>query len=161
MKKSFVTYVCLLLTGLMLYSCKPSDEKLQQQVQTALAATPGITSEVKDGIVTLTGTVASEEVKTAAETAVNAIKGIKSVADNIQVEVPVADNSALSINPDQVLTQTITSALNVAGFSSVSAAVADGIVTLTGSAKRVDLKKIMQIANDAKPKQVLNKLTLN
>jgi len=139
----------------MFNSCKPSDAKLQQQVTTALSAVDSsVSAAVKGGVATLTGTVSSEDAKTAANTAVAAIKGIKSVTNNIEVELPVV------INPDQTLTNVITSALIAAGFTGVKLAVDDGVVTLTGDAKKADLVKIMQIANDAKPKKVINNLNL-
>jgi len=139
----------------MFYSCKPSDEKLQKQVETVLsAAQSSVNGAVKDGVVTLTGTVESEEAKAAAESAVKAIKDIKSVTNNIEVKLPVV------INPDEVLSTTITTALTAAGYKDVKLAVDGGVVTLTGEAKKADLQKIMQIANEAQPKQVINQLKL-
>lgn len=155
MKRSVLVYVCALLTGVMLYSCKPSDDKLQKAVETALTtANSAVNSTVKDGVVTLSGTVDSEEAKAAAEQAVKAVKDIKSVANNIEVKLPVV------INPDETLTTAVNSALSAAGFSGVTVAVKDGEVTLTGDAKKADLAKIMQAANEAKPKKVNNQLTI-
>jgi len=155
MKRLVLVLTCALLCGAMFYSCKPSDEKLQQQVNTALSvANSPASATVKDGVATLTGTVTSDDAKAAAESAISAIKGIKSVMNNIEVKIPVV------INPDQTLTTAISTALAAAGFNSVKLAVDNGVVTLTGDAKKADLVKIMQIANDAKPKQVINNLNV-
>jgi osmotically-inducible protein OsmY len=155
MKKLVLILTCALLSGAMFYSCKPSDEKLQKQVETVLSAVQSsVSGTVKDGVVTLTGIVDSEEAKTAAEVAVKAIKDIKSVTNNIEVKLPVV------INPDEVLSTTITAALAAAGFNDVKLAVDSGVVTLTGEAKKADLQKIMQIANETQPKKVLNQLKL-
>lgn len=155
MKKLVLIFTCVLLSGTAFYSCKPGDKKLQTQVETVLSAVQSsISGTVKDGVVTLNGTVDSQATKIAAETAVKAIKGIKSVTNNIEVKLPVV------INPDEALTVTITKALTAAGFNGVKPAIADGVVTLTGEAKRADLQKIMQIANEAQPKKVLNQLKL-
>jgi len=155
MKKSVLFYLCAILMGVMLYSCKPSDEKLQKQVETVLAATQEkVNSTVKDGVVTLTGTVESEEAKTAIETAVKAVKDLKGVTNNVEIKLPVV------INPDETLVNTINAGLTAAGFKDVVLAVDSGVVTLTGEAKRVDLEKIMQIANEASPKKVINQLKL-
>ncbi|MDR0824740.1 MAG: BON domain-containing protein [Prevotella sp.] len=155
MKKLIFILTCILLSGTIFYSCKPSDEKLQKQVETVLAAAQSsVTGTVKNGVVTLAGTVDSDEAKTAAEIVVKAVKGIKSITNNIEVKLPVV------INPDEILSTTITTALTAAGFKDVKLAVDSGVVTLTGDAKRADLKKIMEIANKAQPKKVLNHLKL-
>ncbi|NDV95632.1 BON domain-containing protein [Dysgonomonas sp. 521] len=155
MKRLVLILTCALLSSAMFYSCKPSDEKLQKQVETVLsAAQSSVTGTVKDGVVTLNGTVDSDEAKAAAEVAVKAIKDIKSVTNNIEVKLPVV------INPDEVLTTAITTALTAAGFKDVKLTVSEGVVTLTGDAKKADLQKIMEIANSAQPKKVLNQLKL-
>lgn len=150
--------VLVLLLGVMLFSCKPSDEKLQTAVQTALtAAGSNATSSVKEGVVTLSGTVDSEAAKIAAETAVKAVKDIKSVSNNIEVKVPQAP---VVINNDEVLTTAINAAITAGGFSDITVSVKDGEVTLNGDAKKADLAKIMQIANEAKPAKVINNLNI-
>lgn len=150
--------VLVLLLGVMLFSCKPSDEKLQTAVQTALtAAGSNVSSSVKEGVVTLSGTVDSEAAKIAAETAVKAVKDIKSISNNIEVKVPQAP---VVINNDEVLTTAINAAITAGGFSDVTVSVKDGEVTLNGDAKKADLAKIMQIANEAKPAKVINNLNI-
>lgn len=155
-KKSVLIYLCSLLAVFFVTSCKPSDSKLQQQVETALSvAYPGISAAVKDGVVTLTGTVENAEIKTAAETVVKAIKDIKSVANNITVTPP-----PVKINPDVEISNIISAALKAGGFSDIVVAVNDGEVTLSGDVKRADLQKVMQIANESNPKKVINQLTI-
>ena len=157
MKKLVLFLTCAFLCGAVFTSCKPSDEKLQQQVVSTLSAVnSAVSGTVKDGVATLSGTVNSEDAKTAAEAAVKVIKDIKSVTNNIKVVLPAPP---VVINPDDTLSTAITTALTAAGFSDVKTAVADGVVTLTGTAKKADFQKIMQIANESKPKQVINKLT--
>lgn len=155
MKRLVLILTCALLSSAVFYSCKPNDEKLQEQVETVLSTVPSsVTGTVKDGVVTLTGIVDSEEAKAAAEAAIKTVKDIKSVTNNIEVKLPVV------INPDEILSTTISTALTAAGFKDVSLAVDSGVVTLTGEAKKTDLQKIMQIANEAQPKKVLNQLKL-
>lgn len=152
----FVLLSVLLLGGL--YSCKPNDQKLQKEVETVLtSAYQGISSTVKDGVATIQGVVESDEAKAAIEKAISAVKGVKSVVNNISVKKP---EPPVTINPDEVLTTTITNALSVAGYKGVNVAVADGEVTLTGDLAKSDLTKVMQIANEAKPKKVINQLNL-
>ena len=145
----------VLFAAIAFSSCKPSDEQLQKQVTTVVS--PAISSEVKKGEVTLSGIVNSDDAKAAAETAAKAVKGVKSVVNNIQVQLP-----APVISPDQAL-QTAISATVAAGgaaFSQVVVAVQDSVVSLTGDIKKADLQKVMQIVNGLQPKKVVNSLTI-
>jgi osmotically-inducible protein OsmY len=150
----------VLFAGIAFNSCKPSDEKLQQEIVAGLTALPSsISSEVKKGEVTLSGIVDSDELKADAGRIVSAIKGVKSVVNNIEVKRPEPEPI---INSDSVLKSTISSAISVAGdaFKKVVVDVKEGEVTLTGDVKKVDLQKIMQIVNEAKPKKVHNLLNV-
>lgn len=145
-----------------MFSCKPKDQDLQKSVQTVLSTTTkGVESSVKDGVLTLTGVVDSQEAKAAAETAVKSVKDIKSVVNNIEVKAPVVETPAVTINADDTLKALITTGLTAGGFNSIMANVKDGVVTLTGDVKRADLAKVMQIANEASPKKVINELKIN
>ncbi|MDH6305020.1 hyperosmotically inducible protein [Parabacteroides sp. PF5-5] len=155
-KKTVLVCLCSLFAVCFLGSCKPSDAKLQQQVETVLtAAYPTVSAVVKDGVVTLTGAVESDEIKAGAEAVAKAVKDIKSVANNITVTPPV-----VKINPDVEISQLISTALSAAGFAGINVAVQEGEVTLTGDVKRADLQKVMQVANESNPKKVINQLTI-
>lgn len=123
-------FVMAAALAIALPSCKskPSDADIQTQVQTAIAATPGVSADVQDGVVTLSGLVGSDEEKTAVETAVNNLKdaGVKSVVDNIEVEAPAAP-AAAATDP---LTQGVADATK--DFPGITATVADGVITVTG-----------------------------
>lgn len=151
---------CCLFAGLFLFACKPNDSKLQQAVTEKLMATPGVSATVKDGVVTLNGEVTDDTAKQTAEDAAKNVKGVKSVTNNITVQVPVPTPPPVSINPDEVLKTTLDSTYKAAGYSGITVSVMDGVVTLEGKAKKSDLRKIMQAAQEAKPKKVNNKLTL-
>lgn len=112
---------------LLLAGCKPKDADIKAAVDTAIATVSGVTADVKDGLVTLSGTVASETSKTAAEAAAKAVKGVKRVSNNISVAVP-------QISGDDVLTTSVKTAL--AAFADIQAAVKDSIITLTGKVKK-------------------------
>ena len=146
------TIFLLLTAGIFtLYACKPKDADIQKAVETALSSMDGISSSVSEGVVTLTGTVASEEAKNAAETALKAIKGVKSISNNIQVVVPV-------ISGDNVLTEGLKTAL--AAFTGVTGTVKDSVVTLSGEIARADLQKVIQAVQALRPKKVENQLTI-
>ena len=159
MKYRSLLMACLMFAGVCLFACKPNDSKLQQAVNEKLSTSPGVSATVQDGVVTLSGEVMDETTRQTAEDAVKNVKGVTAVNNNITVQAPIP-SPPVSINPDDVLKQTLDSAYSAAGYSGVTVSVANGEVTLEGTAKRSDLRKIMQVAQEAKPKKVNNKLTL-
>jgi hypothetical protein len=83
-----------LMAGMMflavcLFACQPSDSNVQQAVNEKLTATPGVSAEVKEGVVTLSGEVQDEAAKMAAEDAVKGVNGVKAVTNNIMVQAAV------------------------------------------------------------------------
>jgi len=158
MKTKLLLFAVVLFAGITFNSCKPSDEKLQKDVTTGISAiSPAISSAVKNGVVTLSGVVTSDDLKASAEKAAAAVKGVSKVINNIDVQVPMP---VPVINPDDVLQKAIAAAITAGGeaFSKVVVAVKNSEVTLTGEIKKANLQKLMQIVNEAKPKKVTNTL---
>ncbi|MCL2651497.1 MAG: BON domain-containing protein [Candidatus Azobacteroides sp.] len=148
----------VLFAAIAFSSCKPSDEQLQKQVTAGITAvSSAISSDVKKGEVTLSGVVNSDDLKAAAEIAAKAVKGVKSVVNNIQVQLP-----APVITPDQALQTAVSTAVAAGGdaFNQVVVAVQDSVITLTGDIKKADLQKVMQIVSGLQPKKVVNSLTI-
>lgn len=143
----------LLLAGsfLSIQACKPKDADIKTAVDTAIASVSGVAASVTEGVVTLSGTVAAEEAKVTAENAAKAVKGVKSVTNNISVVVPV-------ISGDVELNEAIKTAM--AAFTTVQAVAKDSIITLKGEIARADLQKVMQAAQALRPKKVENQLTI-
>ncbi len=149
MKK--LIFLLLAVAFISIQACKPKDADIKTAVDTAISSVGGVTASVNEGVVTLTGTVASDDVKATAENAAKAVKGVKSVTNEISVEVPV-------ISGDVVLNEAIKTAM--AAFTTVTAVAKDSIITLTGEIKRADLQKVIQAAQSLKPKKVENQLTI-
>ena len=146
----------LLASSSFLYSCKPKDSKIQETASAqATAIDPGVSLEVKDGVVTLSGTVKDQATQDSLSSAVKDVKGVKSVVNNTTVAAP-----AVEVNPDNLIRSAIESNFLKKGVKGVDFTVADGIVTLTGEISRNDLQKAMQAANEAKPKKVINQLKI-
>lgn len=140
-------------------ACKPSDAKIEESVKAKVSAVaPTATATVKDGVVTLSGEVADEAIKSAAAAATEGIEGVKSVVNNLTVPPPPPP--VVVINPDDVLRNSIDSAFKAKGISGITSAVSNGEVTLTGNVKKADLQKVMQAANEIKPKKVVNKMVV-
>lgn len=146
-----------IISSVTFVSCKPKDADIQKNVATAVAAYPGVSVTVADGVATITGEVADEATKAAIETAAKAVKGVKSVSNSLTIPPPPPP---VVINPDETLQQTVGAAISALNLPKVTAAVKDGVVTLTGEIKRADLPTLMQKLNEMKPKSIENKLTI-
>lgn len=82
--KKITTLVLSLALLVTLYSCKPNDEKIGEAVKMALssnAALSPVSATVKDGVVTISGEVESDELKALAESALSGVEGLKSVVN--------------------------------------------------------------------------------
>jgi hyperosmotically inducible periplasmic protein len=150
-----------LALSLALTSCGVKDSTIQEKITEATSATPalnGVTAAVKDGVVTLTGEVKDDAAKAASEAAIKAIKGVKSITNNITIAPPPPPPAPVVTAADDALTKGVTDATK--DFPSVKAAVKDGIITLTGEIKRSSLPKLIQTLNSLKPTKIDNQLTV-
>jgi osmotically-inducible protein OsmY len=73
-------------------AAQSSDDKIHDQVILKLARDPDVKGnnlvvEVKDGVVTLQGTVSQEKFRQKAESLTKKVKGVKSVVDELTVKV--------------------------------------------------------------------------
>jgi len=159
MKKTILIITCILLSGLAFQSCKQSDQKLNSEVEKVLKDRyQSISSSTKDGVVTLMGTVDSQQEKASAETSVRSVKNVKNVVNNIQVRMQ--EPAAPAVNPDTTIKTDITTKLETGGYKDVKVEVTNGEVILSGDLKRSDLTKVMQIANESNPRKVTNNIKL-
>jgi osmotically-inducible protein OsmY len=154
-----IIYLCLFAAALFAAACGKSDADLAKAVNEKLAAekVSGVTVSVKGGVATLSGEVADIAVKNKAEAAAKSVEGIKSV-DNKLTTKPLPTPEPPS--PDKMLEGQINEAIKKLGLSGITVTVANGEVTLSGEVAKADLAKVMQAANEAKPKRVINKLTV-
>jgi len=144
----------------LLFACKhkPTDDELRQELSGKLSAiSTGVSANVSDGIVTLSGDCPDENCKIASESAAKEVKGVKQVVNNIAV-TPPAPPPVVTISGDDSLKNALTAVTN--DFKTVTTAVNDGVVTLTGEIKRSDLTKLMQRVSALKPKRIENKLQI-
>ncbi|MDP5202455.1 BON domain-containing protein [Flavobacterium sp. DG2-3] len=154
--KSILLGVCL---SLALVACKPNDGQIQKEITSKLSAFPGVEVTVTKGVATVSGTCKDDAFKQSVESMVKGIKGVKSVVNNCEIPAPEpVVESTVTINPDAVLTTSITEV--VKAYSGVSATVKDGVVTLTGEIKKTQLPNLIKSVQELKPKKVENKLTI-
>jgi hyperosmotically inducible periplasmic protein len=161
MKK--IASITLVASMLFLLSCSPSDEQINQSVQTVLtsnASLSPVSAMVKDGVVTLTGEVESETLKTLAETSVSGVKGVKSIVNSVTVKPPGPTPEELKKMADDSLLQKVNANFATYKVTGVTATVADSIVTLTGQVKRSGVQNAMKAGMESGAKKVENKLTI-
>lgn len=133
-------------------SCKSniSDADLRTKVESSISNNPGVMVDVKDGVVTLSGTVATEDERMAVENSVKSAdsKGVKSVVNNITVQ-----QSQIDINTnDADLNAKVVDATK--DFPSVSATVKDGVITVTGNVEQARVQVLKQSLDALSPKRV-------
>jgi hyperosmotically inducible protein len=150
--------VCL---GVALGACKrgPDDTTLTANVKSQLATqSPALASmvnvETKDGVVTLNGTVDNDTAKSQAEQTAKSVANVKSVVNNLNVKPPIV------VSEDPKIKSAVQANLAKYNVKGVTANVTDGQVTLTGEIPRAKLQDAMKAANEAKPKKVVNQLTI-
>lgn len=156
MNKTLAVAVAMAITGAAFTGCKskPKDADLKVAVETALTAKPsatGATVAVDKGIATLSGVVADEATKEELGKTASGIKGITSVVNNLTVAAPVAP---VTVSADEALIKATNDA--VKDFPGVTAAVADGVITLKGEIKKDNLRKLIMTLSTLKPKRVDN-----
>jgi len=152
------TVVCL---AALLAACKkgPDDATLTANVKSQIASqSPALASmvnvETKDGVVTLNGTVDNDAAKGQAEQAAKSVANVKSVVNNLSVKPPIV------VSEDPKIKSAVDANLAKYDVKGITANVADGQVTLTGEIPRAKLQDAMKAANEAKPKKVVNQLTI-
>ncbi|HRD57571.1 MAG TPA: BON domain-containing protein [Ferruginibacter sp.] len=152
MKVLKVLPLLILAAGLVFTGCKPKDADVKAAVEKALKenpATAGVMVMVTDGVATLSGEVADDAAKTALDASVKAIKGVKSVVNNATIPAPPAP---VVVTADDPLTAAVKDATK--DHPSVTAAVADGVIKLTGSIEKAKWIKLKQALDALSPKKV-------
>lgn len=152
LKKDFFV---LALAGTMLLSfnaCKSkvSDADLKAKIETVTAASPGVTVNVKDGVVTVSGVVSSAEEKDRLAEAIQAVdkKHVKSVVNDVIVESTAIVTSTV----DADLVKLVTDATK--DFPTVKAAVKDGVITVTGTVEQARVQTLKMSLDALNPKKV-------
>lgn len=148
-------------SSLSFISCKPKDSDFQAKIEQSLKASPetaGVTVDVKGGTATLSGEVKDKDAKEKAYRAAWDVNGIKKVENRITIAPAVVEAPVVQINSDSTLMQGVKDATK--DFSTVTANVNAGVISLTGSIKRSDLQNLMMSLNTLKAKKIENHLTI-
>jgi len=127
----------------------PSDQDIERDVKAALRWNPDLNADdiavaVKDGVVTLSGFVRSYGQKWEAEQTVKRVKGVRGVANDIEVRLPIINR-----RPDPDIARDAVEAIKAElpySWEHVRVVVSDGWVTLEG---RVEWHYIRERAEEA------------
>lgn len=153
LKKVFSIFLLTSMVTFGAISCKSkvSDADLKAKVETAIGSTSGVLVDVKDGMVTLSGSVSTEDERMALENSAKAAdaKAIKSVVNNITVAAP----APIEVNTnDADLTSKIVDATK--DFPTVKATVLNGVITVTGTLEQARVMTLKQSLDALNPKKV-------
>lgn len=142
---------------LFMASCQPKDSDITVTVtDNVRTAAPGVSSNVNDGVVTLTGQVSDEASRMAAEDAAKRTKGVKSVVNNITVMAPPPPTVS-TVSPNDSLQMSVNDAIK--DFPGVSATVNDGEITVNGELSAEKWKRLKMSLDALNPRKV-NTVTL-
>ena len=115
---------------------------------------PSTDCTVRNGIVTITGTVESEAIKADLETKVTELDGVKRVYNDVQVVEP-----APVLSEDDTLRAAVILAIEEAKYKDVDVMVKDKVVTLKGKFSKADQNKIVAAAKTIDVAKVVNEMT--
>ena len=155
-----VSFICLSM-AVFAFACKkgPDDAAITTGVKSKIAAdSPALANAVTvttmEGVVTLTGAVDSDAIKAKVEQDAKGVEGVKSVVNNLIVKPPIV------FSEDPTIKTAVMANLAKQNITGVTVDVVNGEVTLRGTIERANLQKAMMAANDAKPKRVINQMTI-
>lgn len=158
-------FSAILLTGsmaLIATSCKPKDADIQVKVAEAVKSMAGVTVAVEKGVATLTGEVATEADKAAAETAAKGIKGVETVINNLTVTPPPPPPASVTTTLDEATQQRVKDGLKdisgvvLAGFTE-KGAIINGEVTAAQNMKIKQMLASAKVMLDASSKLTIKK----
>lgn len=153
--------VIILAATVTFTGCKEKDSDIKARVEKNLQAnteTTGAMVAVDKGVATLSGEVKSENGKVESESITKGTKGVKSVVNDLTVTPPPVVAAPVVVTADDPLTQAVKDATK--DHPTVTATVANGVVTLTGTISKADNMKLMQKISGLHPAKINNQLTI-
>jgi osmotically-inducible protein OsmY len=151
----------MLFAGLSFQSCgnKTKDSDIQNSFNEkakADASLANVSATVNEGVITLNGQCPDEACRTNAEQSAKAVKGVKSVVNNITM-LPAA--APVTVDADATIRSSAQSITQ--RFPGVSADVQNGKVTLRGTVKSKDeMQKVVMAFNEANIRGFDNQITV-
>ncbi|MES2328754.1 MAG: BON domain-containing protein [Bacteroidota bacterium] len=140
----------LIACTLFFASCAPKDAEINKNVaENVQPVASGISTDVKDGVATLSGQVKDEATRTAAEDAAKKATGVKSVVNNITVVVP---EPVVTLSPDDALQKGLNDIMK--DYPGATAVVTNGEILVTGTLSAEKWKRLKMSLDALNPKKV-------
>jgi hyperosmotically inducible periplasmic protein len=143
------------ILAIALPSCKGKvkDTDITAAIQakaSSMAEMAGVTVDVKDGVVTMSGECKDEACKNLCESTVKAIPGVKNVVNNCTITPPPPPPAPVVTSADDALTTGLKDVLK--DFPGVTSSVKDGVITLTGEIAKPKWVVLKQAIDKLTPK---------
>ena len=158
--KNFKSYFLILIFPCVAFviGCKSNGQGVQQKIQNKFLANTRLSNAevyVTDSVATLSGNVINDSDKISAERIARGEQGIKSVNDQINLTQP---ETTPGVQNDKALHDGVISVTS--NYKDVTATVHDGVVTLKGSIKKLNIRDLMHGLDSLKPKKINNQLSV-
>lgn len=157
MKRSQLFLAVVAATTLGFASCKPKDADVKAAVDKKIAATPmltGAVSDVKDGVATITGELQDPAAKSAVDTEIGAVEGVKSVVNSTTVAPPPPPPppppASMTTSLDEATQQKVKDGIK--DIPGVTVTFTEDRAVLSGEVTKANRMKIMQMLAAAKVK---------
>jgi len=151
-KRSWSTVLLATLLACTFFACKSkvSDADLKAKIESVIVSSPNVVVGVTDGVVTLSGTVATEQEKAAlADAAKNAdSKSVKSVINDLMVDAAPIETSS---DDADLITKVIDASKD---FPNIKVDVKDGIIKVTGDVEQSRVQTLKMALDALNPKKV-------
>lgn len=138
--------------------CKSNEQDVQQKIQKKFLANTRLSNVnvyVTDSVATLSGNVINDSDKVSAQRIAGGEQGVDSVNNQINVTHPETTPGDQS---DEALKTGVLSLTE--GYPDVKATVHNGVVTLTGSIKKLSVPDLIHGLDSLKPKKIENQLKI-
>lgn len=154
MKLAKLMMAVAIITTVGFVSCKPKDADIKTSIDNAIkenADMSGLTADVKEGVVTLSGTCKDDACRAKCADAVKGMKGVKEVINNISLPAPPPPPAPAPVvnAADETLSKGLADVLK--DIPGVTSAVKDGVVTLTGEVAKAKWVVLKQTIDKMKP----------
>ena len=151
--KNPIVLIAVLAISMFSVSCgsSPKDEDIQASVNKIIKADnklKGVTADVKDGVLTLTGECKGQNCDSLVNAQVKGIEGVKEVKNNLTMDT----------STDLTLRTSVQSVISK--YEGVQADVAGGIVVLRGTIDKKQLEPLMNELKALNLKKLDNQLAL-
>lgn len=143
-----------------LVSCRPEDADIKEAMEVKLNSVPymsNVSAQVHDGVAIIAGVCNDSLCVANCENLARHVKGVKSVVSHLsKAAIPL--QASIIYKPDDSLSASVSDV--VKHFKSIQAEVNNGVISLDGEIKKIQLPKLMAKLNSLNPVMIDNNLAV-